>query len=106
MRRRISALALTAAMAGGVLLTALPAQAVPVTGVHAMDSGSTQVAIGRLRQQSERLKAEADRLDGAGDHAGADRDRAQAHAIDEKIQALLDAEHNNGPIGGWSSVSG
>ncbi|MEV0372295.1 hypothetical protein AB0I10_21095 [Streptomyces sp. NPDC050636] len=96
MRRRISAFAVTAAMAGGVLFAALPAQAATTTtGAHAVVArGAIQVNIDELRQQSAELKAKANRLDQEGEHAAASRARAEANAIDNKIQAYLDAENN------------
>ncbi|MEU9111556.1 hypothetical protein AB0D04_07135 [Streptomyces sp. NPDC048483] len=96
MRRRISAFAVTAAMAGGVLFAALPAHAATTTtgGHAAVARGAIQVNIGELRQQSADLKSKAARLDQEGEHAAANRARAEANAIDQKIQAYLDAENN------------
>ncbi|MFG2093418.1 hypothetical protein [Streptomyces sp. NPDC048612] len=96
MRRRLSALVVTAAVAGGVLCAALPAQAATTTaartGVAA--GGAIHVNIEEMRKQSTNLKAKADRLDRAGKHAEAKRVRAQAYALDRKIKAYLDADEN------------
>ncbi|MEU8787747.1 hypothetical protein [Streptomyces sp. NPDC048637] len=96
MRRRISALAVTAAVAGGVLFAALPAQAATAAAGRqsVAAGGGISVNIDELRQQSADLKAKADRLDREGEHEAADRARAQAHALDKRIQAYLDSEEN------------
>ncbi|MEN8653600.1 hypothetical protein ABCR94_24080 [Streptomyces sp. 21So2-11] len=90
---------MTAAMAGGVLFAALPvatATAAPAAGLQSVAArgGSISVNIPKLRQQSADLKARAARLDRDGAHAEARRARAEAAAIDRKIQAYLDAEEN------------
>ncbi|MDJ0465134.1 hypothetical protein [Streptomyces sp. H27-C3] len=90
---------MTAAMAGSVLFAALPAAtatAAPAAGQQnvAARAGSIRVNIPQLRQQSADLKAKANRLDRDGAHAEAKRARAEAAAIDRRIQAYLDAEEN------------
>jgi hypothetical protein len=96
MNRRISAIAVTAAVAGGLLFAALPAQAATASaGRQGMAAGHViTVDINQLRQQSAELKAKAARLDHEGEHAAADRARAQARALDKRIKQLLDAEEN------------
>ncbi|MFF3544052.1 hypothetical protein ACFYXD_19670 [Streptomyces platensis] len=96
MRRRISALAVTAAVAGGVLFAALPAQAATTAAGRpsVAAGGGISVNIDELRQQSADLKAKANRLDHEGEHEAAKRARAQANALDKRIQAYLDAEEN------------
>ncbi|MEU8915266.1 hypothetical protein [Streptomyces nigrescens] len=96
MRRRISVLAVTAAVAGGMLFAALPAQAATTAaGRQSMAAGGgISVNIDELRQQSADLKAKANRLDHEGEHEAANRARAQANALDKRIKAYLDAEEN------------
>ncbi|MFE6740302.1 hypothetical protein [Streptomyces tubercidicus] len=96
MHRRISALAVTAAVAGGVLFAALPAQAATTAAGRqsVAAGGGIQVNIDELRQQSADLKAKAARLDNEGEHDAAERARAEARALDKRIQAYLDAEEN------------
>lgn len=96
MRRSISTVAVTVAMAGGVLFTALPAQAVTTTGQQTMAArgGAITVNINQLRQQSADLKAKANRLEREGEYAAAKRCRVEAAAIDRRIKAYLDAENN------------
>ncbi|OEJ29258.1 hypothetical protein AR457_06635 [Streptomyces agglomeratus] len=96
MLRRISTIAVTAAMTGGVLLTALPAHAATTAGVHTMAArgGGITVNIEELRKQSADLKAKAAQLDRMGEPAAAKRARAQAAAIDRRIKQLIDAENN------------
>ncbi|MGW7051926.1 hypothetical protein [Streptomyces sp. NPDC054887] len=97
MLRRISTLAVTAAMAGGVLFTALPAHAAPAAGSQSVTAkaarGSITVNIRELQQQSRDLKDKANQLDRLGAHAEAKRCRAQAAAIDKRIKQLQDAEN-------------
>jgi hypothetical protein len=95
MRRRFSILAVTAVMAGGVLFTAVPAQA------HATTIPSS-VAIRKaivckpaeMRQKIANLKAKAARLKGEGERAAARRALAKANAIQRKLEACRDAEEN------------
>ncbi|MGW0551677.1 hypothetical protein [Streptomyces altiplanensis] len=95
MLRRISTLAVTAAMTGGVLLTALPAHAA-TTGQQtvAARGGAITVNIEELRKQSADLKAKARKLDRMGEPEAAKRARAQAAAIDRRIKQFIDAENN------------
>lgn len=86
-------------MAGSVLFAALPAAtatAAPAAGQQSLAArgGSISVNIPQLRQQSADLKAKAARLERDGAYTEAKRARAQAAAIDRKIQAYLDAEEN------------
>ncbi|MET9508230.1 hypothetical protein ABZX62_07070 [Streptomyces flavidovirens] len=96
MLRRISTIAVTAAMTGGVLFAALPAHAATATGQQAMAArgGGITVNIEELRKQSAELKAKAKKLDRMGEPEAAKRARAQAAAIDRRIQQLIDAENN------------
>ncbi|MGW7574365.1 hypothetical protein [Streptomyces sp. NPDC054765] len=90
-------MAVTAAMAGGLLLTALPAQAATTASAGRQTvaaAGPIKVNINEMRRQSAELKAKAARLDHEGEHAAADRARAQARALDKKIKQYLDAEEN------------
>ncbi|MGD3110579.1 hypothetical protein [Streptomyces sp. YGL11-2] len=99
MRRRLSAIAITSALAGAALLAVLPSHP-SATATTDISVVADQVNVGALRQQAEQLIADAKRLDQAGNHAAADRDRAQAAAIYQQIKAYTDAEGNNGPV--WS----
>ncbi|MGW8555744.1 hypothetical protein [Streptomyces tubercidicus] len=96
MHRRISALAVTAAVAGGVLFAALPAQAATTAAGRqsVAAGGAVQVNLDEMRQQSADLKTKAARLDNEGEHEAADRARAEARALDKRIQAYVDAEEN------------
>ncbi len=91
MRRRISALVLTAALAGGALATvgqvatAAPASAASIT-----------VNINQLRQQVADLRQKANTLDHYGAHAEANKARAQANAIQNRINQLEKAERESG----------
>ncbi|MGX1884935.1 hypothetical protein [Streptomyces sp. NPDC055287] len=95
---------MTAAMTGGVLFTALPAHAAPAGGQQSVAGmsarGAIKVNIAELQQQSHDLKNKARQLDGLGAHAEAQRCRAQAAAIDRRIQQYIDSENNAGrPFG-------
>ncbi|MBT2487339.1 hypothetical protein J7E96_02045 [Streptomyces sp. ISL-96] len=96
MLRRISTMAVTAALTGGVLFAALPAHAAATTGQQTMAArgGAITVNIEELRKQSADLKQKAKQLDRLGEREAANRARAQAAAVDRRIKQLIDAENN------------
>ncbi|MFD5101500.1 hypothetical protein [Streptomyces albidochromogenes] len=96
MLRRISTIAVTAAMTGGALCAALPAHAAPAAGQQTMSArgGGITVNIEELRRQSAELKSRAAQLERLGERQAAQRARAQAAAIDRRVQQLIDAENN------------
>ncbi|GAA0411924.1 hypothetical protein [Streptomyces luteireticuli] len=90
MRRRISALAVTAALAGGVLLGTAP--------VEASAAGHTVTCnYPKMRQEIAQLKAKANRLKHEGEYAAAKRTLAQANAIQRKLNMCEDAERKSSP---------
>ncbi|MFI0264141.1 hypothetical protein ACH4OW_34645 [Streptomyces sp. NPDC017056] len=97
MRRRFTTLAVSAAIAGGVLFSAVPtAQAAPVSA-----RGQVTCHIGQMQQQVNEHKSKAAKLDARGRHAAAKKERAKARSIEKRIKQCLDADKNNpGPIGG------
>ncbi|MER7772213.1 hypothetical protein [Kitasatospora sp. NPDC096140] len=87
MRRRISALVLTAALAGGALATvAQVATAQPAA------AASITVDLNKMRQQVADLRAKANRLDHEGEHAAARKARAQADALQRRIDQIEKAD--------------
>ncbi|MBZ4322350.1 hypothetical protein [Streptomyces huiliensis] len=84
--RRMSTLVVTAAMAAGVVFTALPAQSA-VAGTITCD-------VPAMHQQIARLRDRAARLDHSGDHSGAQRTRSEANALQQRMQWCIDAENN------------
>lgn len=87
MRRRISALVLTAALAGGALATvAQVATAQPAA------AASITVDLNQMRQQVADLRQKANRLDHEGEHAAARKARAQADALQRRIDQIEKAE--------------
>jgi hypothetical protein len=90
--RRTTTLAITAALAGGLLFTAAPAQAATTADVRA--GGIVICEINKMRQQVDELKSKAAKLDRLGAHDEAKKARAQAAAIQRKIKNCQDAENN------------
>ncbi|MEV7770176.1 hypothetical protein [Kitasatospora sp. NPDC086791] len=91
MRRRISALVLTAALAGGALATvAQVATAQPAA------AASITVDLKQMRQQVYELRQKASRLDHEGERDAARKARAQADALQRRIDQLEKAERETG----------
>ncbi|MGW3041729.1 hypothetical protein ACWC9T_17225 [Kitasatospora sp. NPDC001159] len=89
MRRRMSALVLTAALAGGALATvAQVATAQPAA------AASITVDLKQMRQQVYELRQKANRLDHEGERDAARRVRAQADALQRRIDQLEKAERD------------
>ncbi|MFI8519761.1 hypothetical protein ACIGEZ_18265 [Streptomyces sp. NPDC085481] len=90
LRRTLSALAATTLLAGGLLLGQT------VTAPTAQAAGKTVVCdVPKMRQQSHELRAKADRLQQLGATGEARKARAQADALDYKIQNCVDAENGH-----------
>ncbi|MBC2878958.1 MULTISPECIES: hypothetical protein [Streptomyces] len=85
--RRMSTFVVTAAMAAGVVFTALPAQS-------AVASGGITCNVAELHQQITRLRDRAARLDHSGDHSGARSARSEADALQRKMQWCIDSDNN------------
>ncbi|MHC5257393.1 hypothetical protein ACYSUO_05890 [Streptomyces sp. UC4497] len=102
MLRRFTTLAVSAAIAGGVLFSAVPAQAAPVAEQGSVSArGPITCNIPKMRQQVANHKSKAAKLDNLGYHRSAAKERAKARAIQARIQQCQDADDNApGPIGG------
>ncbi|MGW6915806.1 hypothetical protein ACWGB8_18625 [Kitasatospora sp. NPDC054939] len=87
----MSAVAVSAVLAGGLLLAAAPAQAAPVAAARA---GSINVNIAELQNQAAELRAQAARLRHAGHFREANVVDAKARAIEVRIKQLLDCERS------------
>ncbi|MCA6093002.1 hypothetical protein LE181_12625 [Streptomyces sp. SCA3-4] len=87
MRRRISALALTAALAGGVVLTALPVQSATAATATCKPS--------QMRQDIANLRAKAKRMKHEGEPEAARRANAQADAIEKRLNQCLKTENES-----------
>ncbi|WP_369272037.1 hypothetical protein AB5J55_20245 [Streptomyces sp. R11] len=92
MTKRFSALAVSAAIVGGLFITSVPAQAAPsADGVV-----STKAAItcnkNEMRQQIANLKTKAAKLKQLGETAAANRALNEAAAIQKKLNACIKAE--------------
>ncbi|MFK8847148.1 hypothetical protein [Streptomyces sp. Ac-502] len=97
MRRRITTLAVSAALAGGVLFAAVPAQAAQGA---VSTRGKVTCHIGQMSEQVKAHKSKAAKLDARGQHKAADKERAKARAIEKRIKQCQDADKNNpGPFG-------
>ncbi len=85
MRRSISALAIVAALAGGAVITAVPAQA----------SGHTVTCdTGKMRQDIANLKRKAAQLRNLGEREAANRTLAQADALQRRLNQCIAADEN------------
>ncbi|MFJ9455396.1 hypothetical protein ACIRST_09980 [Kitasatospora sp. NPDC101447] len=96
MRHRLPAIALTAALAGGVLLAAAPAQAAPVqpgaaSAVAATDHSADVV---RMRHQRDQLLDDAMRLDQIGDHNAAKDKRYLADLLQRMIDTIIRSDQH------------
>ncbi|KAA6221374.1 hypothetical protein CP973_04770 [Streptomyces albofaciens JCM 4342] len=92
--RRLTTFAVSAAIAGGVLFSAVPAQA----AVSA--KGKVTCHIEQMDAQVKEHQYKAAKLDRAGKHQAAKKERAKARSIQKRIQQCIDAEKNNpGPFG-------
>ncbi|MGW4891917.1 hypothetical protein ACWEQL_06570 [Kitasatospora sp. NPDC004240] len=91
MLRRISMATLTAALAGGLLLAAAPAQPAAAAG-HTITCNERQMG-----QQIADLRAKANRLRHEGEYDAARRASAQADAVAAKLKACQDAESTTKP---------
>ncbi|KNB53604.1 hypothetical protein [Streptomyces caatingaensis] len=87
MRRRISAFAVTAALTGGLLLAASPAES--VAAGHTVTCNYP-----KMRQEIASLRAKAARLKHEGEYAAARRTLAKADAISRKLHACESSERN------------
>ncbi|MBH1938245.1 hypothetical protein I5Q34_28975 [Streptomyces sp. AV19] len=87
MRRRISTFAATAVLTGGVLLGSAPVQAV---AAHAVTCKPAE-----MQRDIAKLKAKANRLKHEGEYAAAKRTRAQADAIQRKLNACVVGDRNS-----------
>ncbi|KUM68584.1 MULTISPECIES: hypothetical protein [Streptomyces] len=93
MTKRFSALAVSAAIVGGLFITSAPAQA-----ATSADRGqvSVKAAItcdkGQMRQQIANLKAKAAKLKQLGETAAARKALSDAAAIQKKLDACIKAE--------------
>ncbi|KAB7843781.1 hypothetical protein [Streptomyces mobaraensis] len=84
--RRMSTLVVTAAMAAGVVFTALPAQSAVASGITCN--------VAEMHQQITRLRDRANSQDRSGDHSGARNTRAEADALQRRMQWCIDADDN------------
>ncbi|MFH9355533.1 hypothetical protein [Kitasatospora sp. NPDC017646] len=89
MRRRMTALVLTAALAGGALATVAQ-----VASAQPAAAASIKVDLNKMRQQVAELRQKADRLDRAGQHDVARKTRAQADALQRRINQIEAAERD------------
>ncbi|MFF7177772.1 hypothetical protein [Streptomyces sp. NPDC008121] len=91
-RRTMIALTTTALLAGGLLL----GQTAAAPDASAAGGGKIVCEIDKMRQQSHSLRAKAAKLQKLGATAEARKARAQADALDRRVQACVDADDNAG----------
>ncbi|MEU9079338.1 hypothetical protein ACFYUY_09335 [Kitasatospora sp. NPDC004745] len=91
MRRRISALVLTAALAGGALATVAQ-----VAAAQPAAAASVTVDLNKMRQQVQDLRQKANRLDHEGERDAARKARAQADQLQRRIDQIEKSERESG----------
>ncbi|MFF9769896.1 hypothetical protein ACF1GT_25455 [Streptomyces sp. NPDC014636] len=93
MTKRISALAVSAAIAGGFLLTSVPAHAAPAAGQVAVSARATVTCDqSQMHQQIANLKSKAAKLKQLGETAAARKALADAAAVQKRLDACVKAE--------------
>ncbi|MEV6399357.1 hypothetical protein AB0M39_31990 [Streptomyces sp. NPDC051907] len=88
MRRRITTLAVTALMAGGLALASAPAQAAPAGGMITCNPAQLRVDAAKTRQAAERAKV-------AGRYQEWRHGIAVSNALLARAQQCEDSENNN-----------
>ncbi|MFF5537138.1 hypothetical protein ACFY71_32530 [Streptomyces cinerochromogenes] len=95
MTKRFSALAVSAVIAGGFLVTSVPAHAATPTGHGAIVSKATITCNERqMRQQIAQLKTKAAELKRLGENDAARRALADAAAIQRRLDQCIKADEN------------
>ncbi|MEU2063060.1 hypothetical protein [Streptomyces sp. NPDC013455] len=95
MTNRISALAVSVAIAGGLLVTSAPAHATMPAGRHAVVAkASITCNKTELRRQIAALKDKAAKLKQLGETEAARRALADANALQRKLDACIKAEND------------
>ncbi|QOV36927.1 hypothetical protein IM697_00120 [Streptomyces ferrugineus] len=95
MTKRFSALAVSAAIVGGLFVTSMPAQA-----ATSADQGAVSVRAAitcnknKMRQQIADLKAKAAKLKRLGETAAASKALNDAAAIQKRLDACIKADEN------------
>ncbi|MBL1104276.1 hypothetical protein JK361_06590 [Streptomyces sp. 5-8] len=93
MTKRFSALAVSAVIAGGFLMTSVPAHAATSAGHGAVVSKAAVTCNkGEMRQQIANLKRKAAQLKQLGEPAAARKALDQAAAIQRRLDACIKAE--------------
>ncbi|MEU9478572.1 hypothetical protein [Streptomyces sp. NPDC048191] len=90
MTKRLSALAVSVAIAGGFLVTSVPAQA--ATAGHAVSKASITCNQRQMRQQIADLKAKAAQLRQLGEDAAAKKALSDAAALQRKLDWCIKTE--------------
>ncbi|MFE7119290.1 hypothetical protein ACFU99_28135 [Streptomyces sp. NPDC057654] len=102
MRRRMSTLAASAVLAGGLLFAAAPAQAATASADTATMAARGKVTcnVKKMRAEITALKNKANKYAQMGDKERAKQTRAKANAKQRQLQACIDADNNSsGPFG-------
>ncbi|MFC8239829.1 hypothetical protein [Streptomyces chartreusis] len=95
MTKRISALAVSAAVIGGFFVTSMPAQAATSAGQSVVSAKAAVTCNqGQLRQQIAGLKSKAAKLKQLGEPAAARKALGDAAALQKRLDACIKAEDN------------
>ncbi|MEU6671523.1 hypothetical protein [Streptomyces sp. NPDC046727] len=92
MTKRFSALAVSAAIAGGLFVTSVPAHAATPAGHGVVSKAAVTCNKNQMRQQIANLKAKAAQLKHLGENEAARKALAEAAAIQRKLDACIKAE--------------
>ncbi|WP_328426376.1 hypothetical protein [Streptomyces sp. NBC_00443] len=93
MTKRFSALAVSAAIVGGLFITSVPAHAAPSADQGAVSAKAAVTCNqNQMRQQIANLKTKAAKLKQLGETAAANRALSEANAIQKKLNACIKAD--------------
>ncbi|MFF8729777.1 hypothetical protein ACF073_25275 [Streptomyces sp. NPDC015171] len=92
MNKRMSALAVSAAVAGAFLITSVPAHAAPAAGHGVVSKATVTCNKNEMRQQIANLKNKAAKLRQLGEDAAARKALSDANAIQKRLNACIKAE--------------
>ncbi|WP_328744987.1 hypothetical protein OHT57_06000 [Streptomyces sp. NBC_00285] len=93
MTKRLSALAVSAAVVGGFFITSVPAQAATSAGQGVVSVESPVTCDpGQMRQQIANLRTKAEKLRHLGETAAAKKALNDAAALEKKLTACIKAD--------------
>ncbi|MEU5534029.1 hypothetical protein [Streptomyces sp. NPDC020362] len=94
MTKRFSALAVSVAVAGGFLITSVPAHAATTARPAVVSKAAVTCNEGQMRQQIANLKSKAAKLKQLGENAAARKALNDAAAIQKRLDQCLEADRD------------